>query len=108
LKAYARVARRQYDINASKGFWDDPSVAHPAIQMAKLHSEISEALECLRFGNPPDKNIKYYGGVDVQLSDALGILMGMEIGHGFKISEALLHKQRFNTTREPMHGGKEF
>jgi len=108
LRAYRRVAQRQYDVNASKGFWDDPQLAHPAIQMAKLHSEISEALECLRFGNPPDKNIDWYGGVDVQLSDALGILMGMEVGHGFKISEALLHKQNFNTTREAMHGGKEF
>jgi len=108
LKAYRRVAEQQYSINASKGFWDDPNLAHPAIQIAKLHSEISEALECLRFGNPPDKNIRHYGGVDVQLSDALGILMGMEVGHGYKISEALLHKQYFNVGRERMHGGKEF
>ena len=106
LTAYRRVAQRQYDVNASKGFWDD--TPHPAITMAKMHSEISEALECLRFGNPPDKNIKKHGGVDVQLSDVLGILMGMEIGYGYKISESLLHKQQFNTTREPMHGGKEF
>jgi hypothetical protein len=47
-------------------------------------------------------------GVEVQLSDVLGILMDMEIGYGWKISEALLKKMAFNKSRGHMHGGKKF
>ena len=70
------------------------------------HSELSEALECMRMGNPPDKNISELSGVEVQLSDVLGILMDMEIGYGFEISRALLKKMEFNKTRNYLHGKK--
>jgi hypothetical protein len=107
LQAYRYVAERQFEILSKNGFFDD-NIIHPAILIAKAHSELSEALECFRFSNPPDKNIKNMSGGEVQLSDCLGILMGMEIGLGLKISEALLKKQEFNKTRPYRHGGKEF
>lgn len=107
LRTYKKIAERQYETARDKGFWDE-GITHPAILIAKAHSELSEALECFRIGCPPDKNIKDMNGCEVQLSDCLGILMGMEIGLGLRISEALLRKQKFNKTRPYRHGGKEF
>ena len=107
LTSYRRVAERQYEVLAAHGFWDW-DIVHPAILIAKAHSELSEALECFRLGNPPDKNIGEYTGGEVQLSDCLGVLMGMEVGLNLHVSEALLRKQRFNVGRPQRHGGKTF
>ena len=107
LRTYRRIAEKQYEIAASKGFFDE-DITHPAILIAKAHSELSEALECFRIGNPPDKDIKDMKGSEVQLADCLGILMGMEVRLGLRISEALLRKQEYNKTRSHRHGGKEF
>ena len=107
LTTYKEIAQIQYEIMRKNGFFDE-DIIHPAILIAKAHSELSEALECFRMGNPPDKNIKDMSGAEVQLSDCLGILMGMEIGLGLDISGALLRKQECNKTREYRHGGKTF
>jgi len=107
INAYKCIAKRQYEIIKEHGFFDE-DIIHPAILIAKAHSELSEALECFRLGDKVDKNIKDMKGSEVQLSDCLGILMGMEIGLGLQISKALLHKQKYNRTREYRHGGKEF
>jgi cytidyltransferase-like protein len=108
LAAYRKVAERQHQIMSEQGFWKE-GAARPIYEpIALAHSELSEALECARMHNPPDKNIKEMTGVEVQLSDVLGILMDMEIGYGFKIAESLGRKQAFNRTRGFMHGGKEF
>ena len=108
LGGYRRVAEKVHELAASQGFWKDGKKRNPCEPFSLAHSELSEALECLRFNNPPDKNIHDMTGVEVQLSDVLGILMDMEIGYGWKISEALLKKMEFNKTRGWMHGGKRF
>lgn len=108
LESYSRIANRVHELAALQGFWNDGKNRNPCNPISLAHSELSEALECLRYGNPPDKNIHDMRGVEVQLSDVLGILMDMEIGYGWKISEALLKKMEFNKTRGYMHGGKQF
>jgi cytidyltransferase-like protein len=108
LEGYRRIAEKVHELSASQGFWKDGKKRNPCVPIALAHSELSEAIECLRFGNPSDKNIHDMNGAEVQLSDVLGILMDMEIGYGWKISEALLKKMTFNKSRGWMHGGKEF
>ena len=106
LRLYKKMAERVHHLAASQGLW--PPNRHVAIPIALAHSELSEALECFRMGNPPDKNISDMNGAEVQLSDVLGILMDMEVGYGLDISGALAKKMEFNKSRGYMHGGKEF
>jgi len=104
LEGYRRVAENVHEIAVKQGFWRDGTNRHIAEPIALAHSELSESLECARHGNPPDKNIKDMSGVEVQLSDVLGILMDMEVAYGLKISEALLRKMEFNKGRGYLHG----
>lgn len=105
---YKRVCQKVHQLSAEQGFWKDGKNRSLSEMLLLAHSEISEAVECARFGDPPDKNIHDMTGVEVQLSDVLGILMDAEEGFGLKISEALLRKMEFNRSRGFMHGGKRF
>jgi cytidyltransferase-like protein len=108
VESYKKTAEKVHHLAASQGFWRKGADRHVCEPIALAHSELSEALECFRMGNPPDKNINDMSGAEVQLSDVLGILMDMEVGYGLEISTALAKKMEFNKTRGHMHGGKQF
>ena len=100
---WRRVARKVHRLARTQGFWREET-RHIAEPIALAHSELSEALECARFGDGPDKNIADMHGIEVQLSDVLGILMDMDVGYGFNIGEALLRKMEYNRQRGWLHG----
>jgi cytidyltransferase-like protein len=102
--AWTRKARKVHNLMSKDGFWQKGDKRPLSDPIALAHSELSEALECARYGNPPDKNIKDMGGVSVQLSDVLGILLDMDEGYGLKLVEALEKKMEFNESRGWLHG----
>lgn len=104
LKKYKEVCEKVHRLAKAQGLWPDGKTRRLSDPIALAHSELSEAYECGRVGNPPDKNIKDFTGLEVQLSDVLGILMDMEVGYGLRISEALGHKMKFNEGRGHLHG----
>jgi hypothetical protein len=77
------------------------------IQML-IVSELVEALEALRHGNPPDDKVPAFDGVSVELADAIIRIMDYGKTMGYPVAEALTAKLLFNRTREKMHGGKKF
>lgn len=89
-----------------KGWWDRPRCDGEII--ALIHSELSEALEALRNGNPPDKHCPDFLGVEVELADVL-IRIFDWCGHtGWDLEGALRAKMAYNRMRPHRHGGKEF
>jgi hypothetical protein len=108
--AWSRVAAKVHDLSERQGLWSKQGRSYGRLvtMIALCHSELSEALECMRVGDPPDKNVSEMSGVEVQLSDALGILMDISAGFGFDLAGALLKKMEFNKGRGDMHGGKLF
>lgn len=100
------VAKQVYATAKEKGWWDKERNDGEAI--ALMHAELSEALEALRAGNPPDDKIPEFTGVEAELADVIVRIMDMAHARGWRVAEALVAKIEFNKSRERMHGGKKF
>ena len=76
--------------------------------IALIHSEISEALEALRHGNPASEHIPEFTGLEEELADAVIRIMHWSHECRLRTAEAIVAKDRFNQMREYKHGGKAF
>lgn len=99
-----KVARRQHQDMADKGWWPAGEDRNDGEMIALIHSELSEVLECLRAGDPPDKDLPQFSGAEVQMADVIGRIMDMSEGRGWRVAEAFLAKMAHNRTREHRHG----
>jgi NTP pyrophosphatase (non-canonical NTP hydrolase) len=94
-----------------KGFWppdtEDYDQVNDAEKLCLIHSEISEALEALRYRNPPDDKMPEFTGVEVELADAVIRIMDLAHARGWRVAQAIEAKMKFNASRTYKHG-KEF
>jgi hypothetical protein len=97
------------DIHATsvdKGWWERDR--NDGEMIALMHSELSEALENIRHGCPPDDHIPEFLGVEAEFADVIIRILDTCHARGYRLGEAILAKHAFNKTREFRHGGKAF
>ena len=102
-RGWNNVAQDVHANAVDKGFWPEEG-RNDGEMLALIHSEISEALEAIRAGNPPDDKIPEFTGVEVELADAVIRIMDMAIARQWRVAEAIEAKMAFNKTRAFKHG----
>lgn len=92
----------------NKGWWENKDYDYRPEFIALLHSEVSEALEGIRKGNPPDEHIPEFSTLEAELADVIIRIMDFSYHEKLNIVDALDAKIQYNKNRPYKHGGKEF
>ena len=106
VEAYNETAYGVHKTAVDKGWWDKERNDSEALML--MVTELAEACEAVRVGNPPDDKIPEFNGVESELADVIIRIMDFAKGRDYKVAEALVAKIEFNKSREKMHGGKKF
>lgn len=85
-----------------KGWWDEDR--NDGEILALIHSEVSEALEALRQGNPSDKKLPQFKNVEVELADVVIRIMDYAMARHYRVAEAIEAKADYNKSRPHKHG----
>jgi len=73
-----------------------------------MHSELSEALEADRHGNPPDDKIPEFSGIEAELADTIIRILDTAEADGLDVIGAMVAKAEMNVGRSHKHGGKAY
>ena len=77
-----------------------------AAKIALMHSELSEALEAVRLGNPQDEHCPEFASLDIELADAVIRIMDFAEARKIDLARAIAAKHAYNVTRPYRHGAK--
>ena len=104
--AFNDMAQAVHANAVDKGWWDEDR--NDGEMLMLMVTELAEACEALRHGNPPDSHIPEFSGVEAELADVVIRAMDFCAARGYDLGDAIVAKHRYNQTRAIKHGGKIF
>ncbi len=98
------MAARVHGIAASKGFHDKPRNIGECLML--IVSELGEALEAMRAGNPPCEKCPEISAFDEEMADATIRILDTCHEFGVDLDKAVTVKSKYNEGRARLHGKK--
>ena len=105
---YDVVAENAARIAKEHGWIVKDTPEDKAVKIALMHSELSEALEAVRTGNPQSEKIPEFTLLEKELADVVLRIMNFGGQLKLRISEAIIAKDEYNSNRPYKYGGKQF
>ena len=102
---FGNVSRGVHANAVDHGFLAEP--INDEAELSLIISEVCEAQEALRNGNPESPNIPGFSCGEEELADMMMRGMSYAEGKGWNVAGAIVAKHEFNKTRPYKHG-KEF
>ena len=109
ILAIDNLCKSAYATARNNGFHNnDDQPCRKGELIALMHSELSEALEAIREGEPPDNKLPKFTSVETELADVLIRVFDYAGTFNLRLGEALVAKMEYNADRPHKHGGKVF
>lgn len=106
IEIFNEVAQSVHKNAVAHGWWEGER--NNGEMIALMHSELSEALEAIRHGNPPSDHIPEFTGMEEEFADVIIRILDVAFARNLRLAEAILAKMKFNASRPYKHGGKAF
>lgn len=120
--AFDEMSKRVHQTAKDKGWWEDrenvlkgansqdayefAEIAVKLMNVSLVHSELSEAVENIRHGCPPDDKVPEFSGESAEYADAIIRIMDLATYFGIPVARALVAKAEMNKGRGYKHGKK--
>lgn len=106
IELFSAFAEEVFQNAKAHGWWEVDR--NDGEMLMLMVTELAEACEAIRHGNPPDDKIPQFNGAVAELADVVIRILDMCVARGWPIAEAIVAKHKMNVGRPHKHGGKLF
>lgn len=104
ITGFSILKARMNECAVKHGFWETEEDKSLATKIALMHSELSEALEAYRHGEPMSDVVSNCTQVEEEMADL--IIRVFDAAHHFdwNLAGTIIEKMKYNETRPYKHG----